>query len=490
MRISTKVTVGFVGVTVVLASFAWWGVSVMHGALNRADEQKATLLARCTMDEIDRTIRERLDGLAAFARAARLAEAANGATPAAGVVSRTVDGEPAAAQRARAPSGMPASPASAVLREYLQQLRLESGHTVFRRLQLADRFGTLVAASGLPPGAASADAPWYRSALAGPRLWAGNYLHDADSGRDSIDLAVKLFTRQGDFAGILMGVLDLGQIRALLQAAPAEISPPHYRARLVDGHGRVLLGPAAVAEPAAGAEGQLVVQLPSKAFGADGSLGWSLRLSVPAAQVHAATMHLVQTLSVVLLGAVLGALAIGAFTVRQISVPLERLRDAATRVGRGWLDTRLHSRRRDEIGELNTAFNGMAARLQALTVSREFLDSILGNMSDLLLVTDREGRVRVVNRAFAGLLGVPQESLLGRDAGEVLGEPGLLAGASGVRELIVKGIIGSLEKQCPCADGRSVPVHFETFVMRDASGSEQGLGLVGVDLSKRPAASG
>jgi two-component system, NtrC family, sensor kinase len=50
---------------------------------------------------------------------------------------------------------------------------------------------------------------------------------------------------------------------------------------------------------------------------------------------------------------------------RRLTKPIEQLAVAAERIGQGDLDTRMHTKSSDEIGALATAFNSMAAGLQA-----------------------------------------------------------------------------------------------------------------------------
>ncbi|MBF9142584.1 sensor histidine kinase [Hymenobacter properus] len=57
-------------------------------------------------------------------------------------------------------------------------------------------------------------------------------------------------------------------------------------------------------------------------------------------------------------------IGIGFVLAKNISVPVLKLRDAATRVGRGDLTQRVDSNSRDEIGELGTAFNKMVTDLE------------------------------------------------------------------------------------------------------------------------------
>ncbi|MBU6119426.1 sensor histidine kinase [Hymenobacter siberiensis] len=65
-------------------------------------------------------------------------------------------------------------------------------------------------------------------------------------------------------------------------------------------------------------------------------------------------------------------IGIGFVLAKNISVPVLKLRDAATKVGRGDLTQRVPSNSRDEIGELGTAFNKMVTDL---STTRQALDA-------------------------------------------------------------------------------------------------------------------
>lgn len=68
----------------------------------------------------------------------------------------------------------------------------------------------------------------------------------------------------------------------------------------------------------------------------------------------------------------------------------------------------------DEIAALTRAFGQMQARLNETTVSRDFLEAIIGGMHEGLVVTDGDGRIRLVNQATTVLLGESREALTGR----------------------------------------------------------------------------
>ncbi|MCK9530227.1 MAG: ATP-binding protein [Gammaproteobacteria bacterium] len=77
----------------------------------------------------------------------------------------------------------------------------------------------------------------------------------------------------------------------------------------------------------------------------------------------------------------------------------------------------------DEIAELTRAFAHMRVRLDETTVSRDFLEAIITGMHEGLVVTDAEGRIRLVNQATTALLGETREALNGRLFAELFAFP-------------------------------------------------------------------
>ncbi len=72
----------------------------------------------------------------------------------------------------------------------------------------------------------------------------------------------------------------------------------------------------------------------------------------------------------------------------------------------------LEETRGDALGDLATVFNRMRERLKATTIHRDYVDSILSSMNDAVIVTDRNGRIRRINKATTHLLGYEADELL------------------------------------------------------------------------------
>jgi PAS domain S-box-containing protein len=142
--------------------------------------------------------------------------------------------------------------------------------------------------------------------------------------------------------------------------------------------------------------------------------------------------------------ALLLSAAIGLLLARRLTRPLRVLRDGATQIGRGDLQQTLEVHTGDEAEELAREFNAMAAKLRSLyqgmettiaerteqlqralddlrrahsnlVESERRYSDIVENASDLIQVTDGQGRILSANRRQAELLGVDSDAIKGRD---------------------------------------------------------------------------
>ncbi|MBI3721344.1 MAG: HAMP domain-containing protein, partial [Fimbriimonas ginsengisoli] len=107
------------------------------------------------------------------------------------------------------------------------------------------------------------------------------------------------------------------------------------------------------------------------------------------------------------------ALLLATLVVRLALKPLARVAEQAEALGAGHLDRRLDLRRTDEVGQLASAFNTMADRLQEhrkteerrLRRAERMADMALEFLYDPVVVTDAIGRIVFLNHAAEGLFG-------------------------------------------------------------------------------------
>ncbi len=128
----------------------------------------------------------------------------------------------------------------------------------------------------------------------------------------------------------------------------------------------------------------------------------------------------------------------GFHLARGITVPIQDLADATSRVAAGDLDIQLETRSTDEIGTLVSAFNKMTADLRQghdlveeanrdlqrsnieLERRRNYMAIILANVTAGIISVDRFGRLTTVNKSAEKLLRFQASEVVGKDFREVV----------------------------------------------------------------------
>lgn len=121
----------------------------------------------------------------------------------------------------------------------------------------------------------------------------------------------------------------------------------------------------------------------------------------------------------------IGALWLALRAAQQVVAPVSRLVSAAERVRRGDLDARVEvSRDDDEIAALSRAFNRMTRQLESQRGAlletnaeserrRAFIEAVLTGVSAGVVGVEPDGRITLVNRSAAYLLGLEPGALVG-----------------------------------------------------------------------------
>lgn len=158
---------------------------------------------------------------------------------------------------------------------------------------------------------------------------------------------------------------------------------------------------------------------------------------------------------------------------RAILDKVRALRVAAQKISAGDLTVRVNDCvAGGELGELGTAFDGMAQQLsvdierrkraeaEALAKGEE-LDRYFNNSLDLLCIADTRGRFRRLNPAWETALGFPLERLVGQNFLELIHPDDVAATADAVATLERSGEITSFTNRFLHADGsyRSIEWH-------------------------------
>lgn len=129
-------------------------------------------------------------------------------------------------------------------------------------------------------------------------------------------------------------------------------------------------------------------------------------------------------LSAALITIVLG-LGLAVLISREITRPIEEMRKQTLRIARGDFSGQVKVMGNDELGQLAGAVNNLSVRVEESQESsdaeRRRLDSVLSNMSDGVLATDRRGNLTIVNNTALQFLNIAdEEQVLGKSILDVL----------------------------------------------------------------------
>ena len=169
-------------------------------------------------------------------------------------------------------------------------------------------------------------------------------------------------------------------------------------------------------------EEMLYVALPieneSRIFGA-------IRLSVFLKQINALLSQIKAAIFWVAFIITIISLIFALIVSRSISSPIKKLVRAANSLSRGDFNTRVFLKENDELKELADSFNDMASRMDGLfreiSDSNEELHTVISSIQEMLLVFDREEKIKLSNESFKKVTGT--DAVEGKFYWEVLRSP-------------------------------------------------------------------
>ena len=147
------------------------------------------------------------------------------------------------------------------------------------------------------------------------------------------------------------------------------------------------------------------------------------RVALPVSDIRNSVNHLTIVIS---LAVILTIIITGFATWFIVRITTRRIREvtqASRKIAAGDLkqDIQIHSR--DEAGELGKAFNEMAGNIRELveniSTEQSKLDTVLSNMADGVIVTDKEGNISLANHAAEKLFGFRAEAIISKTVIEV-----------------------------------------------------------------------
>lgn len=230
-----------------------------------------------------------------------------------------------------------------------------------------------------------------------------------------------LASRWAELLGTRVTIIDAaGQVLGESHATAAELEDhlrrPEIQQALVTGEGSSTRFSSTL--------GQEMVYAAQPVYDESEELLGFVRVALPTATVERRISNLRNTLlSAAVLTSILAVL-LAVVIAERTARPVRRLTVVADRMAQGDFDARLFVSSRDEVGRLTRAFNNMGDQLRekvfTLDEQRNRLATVLELMADGVLITGREGRVRLINPAAAELLNVDEEEALDQTFAQVV----------------------------------------------------------------------
>lgn len=173
------------------------------------------------------------------------------------------------------------------------------------------------------------------------------------------------------------------------------------------------------------------------------------------------------------------------WVARRMVRPIRQLLQFISIIGRGKYDFEISTKRKDEIGDLLDAFGQMGKDLQRTTVSKEYVESIINNMTDSLTVVNPSGVISGVNQAACDLLGYGEDELVGKPFEFLFPDSMNNKSSSLLDRLKREHAITGMDILLETAQGKQIPVSFSGSVMIEKSGEVTGIVCVAQDITER-----
>jgi PAS domain S-box-containing protein len=215
-----------------------------------------------------------------------------------------------------------------------------------------------------------------------------------------------------------------------------------------------------------------------------------LKVGVPLAPILATESRIIRDILLIIAATGLLVAGIVLLLVRKILKPVSGLLAGISRISQGSYGVEVPILSSDEIGALALSFNRMSAELARTTVSRNYMEGILANMIDLLVVTDPAGTIETMNPALLATLSYSSEEMVGRPVTDLFRD-GL--GALRGRELpavVAEGGVRDLAVALRTKSGAEIPVLFSASVLNDRNGKLRGYIGVAKDMTEHKRAEG
>ncbi|MEX2435916.1 MAG: histidine kinase dimerization/phosphoacceptor domain -containing protein [Balneolaceae bacterium] len=166
---------------------------------------------------------------------------------------------------------------------------------------------------------------------------------------------------------------------------------------------------------------------------------------------------------------------------QSIAKPVQTLTAAAEEIGEGNLSKRIELKSKDELAHLANTFNKMAENLSQSMVSKSYVNNIIQSMGDMLMVTDLEGNIKMVNDSTIKKLKLSEKELLSQSVWKLVANEN----GSHLKFAIENSSKDDLltETKLQTSDGDVIPVILTSSYLNDNLNQNQSRVFVASDIT-------
>ncbi len=439
MKLIYKLTLGFIAVALLTWVTGYLSIQNSKDALVKSIGDSSVIIAQDTMNMIDRNIYSRIENIQVYAKDTvlqKLVAQSNQEFDAIEDPQAYID------QNDKEWRAVQKETITPFMNELIHEQLLEIvnfynkkyGYKVFAEIFVTNKYGANAGQTGKTTDYYQADEKWWQETKE-DGLFVSDVAYDASAEVYSIAIGVRVDDEQGNFAGVIKAVLNIEEvIRIIDEIHPRNKSnPKSSKAHVHEDHDKMHVelitkdgifiysttkeghepytkipeglflkikdkGPAGYYLGDGDKEGEaktLYSHVHSRGYNNFDGLGWILLIEHSAEEIFAPAMELRKLLSTISLLVTMIVILIGFWVSRSITRPIEKLKNATDKIGKGEMDTIIDINSRDEIGQLARSFNQMTKDLRTTTVNRdELIKEIKMRESSEKMYRDSEERFR------------------------------------------------------------------------------------------------
>ncbi len=443
MKIGHKLTLGYIGLALLIASLGYFGLYTAKTTLKKTIGENTADFAEQVLDKVQRSISNRIENIQAHATNPVLIEFASSSNAQFENMSDTND-YIEQIEREWTSDGNESTPIMKELttNELTERLKIlrsfyenKHGYPLFPEIFITNRFGANIAQTNKTTDYYQANEQWWQIARK-DGLFVDDVNCDESSNTFSIDIGVRIDDAKGNFLGVIKTVLNIREIINNIEEAKEVAKYKSLQLTLIDQNARIIYStrPYKIFQDdgyelanrfghpdqpkhklyAIGQKAGEKEMLFAHAHSKHGP-NWRLLAETETAEIFAPIADLRHTMLLAGITIIALALLASSVTYRCVVIPIAELQDATVQIAAGNLDTNLTTTSNDEIGHLARSFQKMAHKLKktiaelndeiterkkaevGLHNSKRFLDNIFDAMQDGISVLDTDLNIVKVN---------------------------------------------------------------------------------------------